>query len=87
MLHWRAREDVELAEKAKVRLVDAVRTAEAAADGAPAVAAGIAASASNLENDVPAYNVVVLRGGRTHRIAVDDQTGDTIADPRAMDSQ
>jgi uncharacterized membrane protein YkoI len=84
MLHWRARADVELAENAKVSLVDAIRTAEGEANEAPAVAAGIATSASNPTNGVAAYNVLVLRDGNTHRISVDDQTGEIIANPRAM---
>jgi uncharacterized membrane protein YkoI len=84
MLHWRARADVDLAEKAKVTLVDAITAAEDQAGGAPAVAAGIAMSASNPTNDVTAYNVLVLRDGIAHRISVDDQTGEVIANPRAM---
>lgn len=84
MLHWRGRADLKAAEQAKVSLIDAVRTAEKATDGAPAVAAGIARSASNPTSAVQAYNVLVLRGGDTHRVSVDDATNEVIADPRTL---
>jgi uncharacterized membrane protein YkoI len=84
MLHWRDRTDVKLAEEAKVSLADAIRTAEQNAEGAPAVAAGIAPTASNPTSDVQAYNVLVDRHGAVQRVAVDDETGDVIANPRAL---
>jgi uncharacterized membrane protein YkoI len=84
MLHWRSRADIVAARQASVSLDQAITTAEAQANGAPAVAAGIAASASNPTSDVKAYNVLVSRGGDVHRIAVDDQTGQVIEDPGAL---
>src|SRR6516165_9638987 len=45
MLDWQAKSSVSIGEKAKVRLADAIRTAESSKGGAPAVAAGIARSA------------------------------------------
>jgi uncharacterized membrane protein YkoI len=84
MLKWRARADVAKAKQASVPLDQAIRTAEDAAGGASAVAAGIATSASNPTSDVTAYNILVDRDGDVHRIAVDDKTNQVIADPRAL---
>lgn len=84
MLKWKARADVAAALQASVPLTDAIRTAEQANGGAPAVAAGIASSASNTTSDVQAYNVLTLRDGEVRRIAVDDKTGQVIANPRAL---
>ena len=87
MLHWRARADVKAAEQATVPLTDAIRTAEQARAGGLAVAAGIAASASNnASSDVKAYNVLVMRDGDVRRVAVDDSSGQVIADPQALAS-
>jgi hypothetical protein len=83
MLNWRQRADVKVASTAKVSLSDAIHTAEAQT-GAPAVAAGIAASASNPTSDVHAYNVAVLRQGELQRVAVDSDTGGPIANPDAL---
>jgi hypothetical protein len=84
MLHWRSRADIAASRQASVSLDQAIATAEQQANGAPAVAAGIAASASNPTSDVKAYNVLVSRDGDVHRIAVDDQTGQVISDPGAL---
>ena len=84
MLKWKARADVRQALRATVPLSDAISTAEKASDGAPAVAAGIASSASNPTSDVQAYNVLIWRSGEVHRVAVDDKSGQVIADPRAL---
>lgn len=84
MLHWRDRQNVHLARNASVSLADAVRRAEQAEGRAPAVAAGLAPSATNSDTEVKAYNVLLLRDGATRRIAIDDQTGQVIADPQAL---
>ncbi|HSZ50277.1 MAG TPA: hypothetical protein VK801_01790 [Caulobacteraceae bacterium] len=84
MLKWKARADVTQALRATVPLPDAIRAAEQASDGAPAVAAGIASSASNPTSDVQAYNVLIWRHGEVHRVAVDDKSGQVIADPSAL---
>jgi hypothetical protein len=83
-LKWKARADVGQALRATVPLSEAIRTAEYASYGAPAVAAGIASSASNPSSDVQAYNILIRRGGATHRVAVDDKTGRVIANPEAL---
>lgn len=84
LLGWRSRQDVNLAERAKYPLADAVRTAEKANGGAPAVAAGIAASASNPTSDVNAYNVLLKTGNDVKRVAVDSSTDQIIANPQAL---
>lgn len=84
MLGWRGRADVRLAKKMKVSLIEAIRTAEKQAGGRPAVAAGIAPSASNPSSRVHAYNVLLLRNGDTQRIAVDSRSGLIIANPGAL---
>jgi uncharacterized membrane protein YkoI len=84
MLKWKARADVNQAMRATVPLTQAIRTAEQASDGAPAVAAGIATSASNPTSDVQAYNVLIYRQGDVRRVSVDDKTGQIISDPRAL---
>ena len=86
-LKWKARADVGHALRATVPLPEAIRTAEDASYGAPAVAAGIASSASNTSSDVQAYNILIWRGGATHRIAVDIKTGQVIANPEALADQ
>jgi hypothetical protein len=84
MLKWQARRDVDLVEKAKVPLSTAIRTAESSMSGAPAVAAGIAQSASRPDTSVHAYNVAILEGKDLRRVAVDSDTGQTIDDPSAL---
>jgi len=84
MLKWPARTDVALLTKAKVPLVAAIRTAEASQPGGPAVAAGIARSASNPDSEIHAYNVILLRGGQLRRVAVDSDSGQMIEDPQAL---
>jgi hypothetical protein len=84
MLRWRSRKDIAVARQASVPLDQAIRTAEAADGGAPAIAAGIAASDSNTASGVKAYNVLLARGGAVRRIAVDDRSGEVIADPQAL---
>ena len=84
MLDWQGRRDVDLVSKAKVSLADAIATAEAAVPGAPAVAAGIAKSASNASSSVHAYNVAVLQDGGLRRVAVDCDSGQVIQDPQAL---
>jgi hypothetical protein len=70
---------------AKVSLADAIRTAEASEDGAPAVVAGVARSASNPTSDVHAYMVGILKNGDLQRVAVDSKTGLVIANPSMLD--
>lgn len=84
MLRWKSRADIHMDKAAKVTLVQAIRTAEMADGGAPAIAAGIAPSASNPNSDVQAYNVLVLRNGAVKRFAIDDRTGQIIANPSAL---
>ena len=84
MLKWRGKADVHFAEHAKVHLAQAIRTAEQAHNGAPAIAAGIARSASDPGSDVHAYNVLLDVDGGVQRVAVDDSTGQIIADPGAL---
>jgi hypothetical protein len=86
MLHWRDRKAAEIARQAKVPLVEAIRTAEKSADGAPALAAGVAASATNPSTDVKAYNVLVYHDGDVVRVAVDGDTDQVIANPQALAS-
>jgi uncharacterized membrane protein YkoI len=84
MLKWRGKADVHYGETAKVPLADAIRTAEQSADNSPAIAAGIARSASNPDSEGHAYNILVLRDGNVRRRAVDSDTGQVIADPGAL---
>jgi uncharacterized membrane protein YkoI len=84
MLKWRSRSDVHFAENAKVTLSAAIHAAELARNGASAVAAGIARSASNPTSDVQAYNVILDIDGSAYRVAVDDSTDEVIADPSAL---
>lgn len=84
MLNWRGKADVHFARQATVSLESAIRTAEQQHNGAPAVAAGIARSASNPESDVHAYTVLLTVGGRAKSVSVDDSTGQVIEDPRAL---
>lgn len=84
MLKWPARKDVSLVRTAKVSLPDAIRAAEAANGNAPAVAAGMAQSATDADTSVKAYNVALIKDGRLRRVAVDSETGMVIADPSVL---
>jgi uncharacterized membrane protein YkoI len=84
MLTHKSRQDLRFDRKASIPLAQAISTAEAAYGGAPAVAAGIARSASNPDSDVHAYNVLLDNGGRIQRVAVDSMTGQVISDPQAL---
>ena len=86
MLNWRGKADVHFAQTAQVSLSTAIQTAEQSQPGAPAMAAGIARSASNPESEVHAYNVLLNRGGSVKRVAIDSATGQVIADPSALSS-
>jgi uncharacterized membrane protein YkoI len=86
MLNWQGKADVHFALQGQVSLSTAVQTAEQSQPGAPAMAAGIARSASNPESDVHAYNVLLNRGGRVKRVAIDSATGEVISDPSALSS-
>jgi hypothetical protein len=85
MLNWQGKADVSAAKQASVSLSTAVSTAEQQKNGSPAVAAGIARSASNPESDVHAYTVLVVEGGvRVKSVSVDSSTGQVIADASAL---
>ncbi len=84
MLNWNQRAQLKFDRKTKISLAQAIRTAEGANNNAPAIAAGIARSASNPDSDVHAYNVILDDGGHTMRVAVDGTTGQIISDPSAL---
>jgi uncharacterized membrane protein YkoI len=84
MLNWQGKADVHFARTASVSLEKAILTAEQAHNGAPAVAAGIARSASNPDSDVHAYTVLLNLDGRAKSVSVDDSTGQVIEDPGAL---
>jgi len=84
MLNWRGKSDVHFAQTASVSLSAAIKTAEDSQNGSPAMAAGIARSASNPESDVHAYNVLLNRAGNLKRVSVDSSTGQVISDPSAL---
>jgi hypothetical protein len=85
MLKWQQRAEVKAALDAKVSLSDAIRAAQRSA-GAPAIAAGIARSASNPDGSVHAYNVLLLlAGGSVGRLAIDSTNGELLADPQALE--
>ncbi len=86
MLNWSGKSDVHFALQAPVSLSTAIQTAEQSQPGAPAMAAGIARSASNPESEVHAYNVLLNRDGSVKRVAIDSATGEVIADPSALSS-
>jgi uncharacterized membrane protein YkoI len=86
MLNWRGKSDVHFAQQAQVPLSAAIQTAEQSQPGAPAMAAGIARSASNPDSEVHAYNVLLNRAGSVKRIAVDSATGQVISDPGSLSS-
>lgn len=77
MLKWQQKTEVQLATAAPVPLSKAIQTAEAA-QGAPAIAAGMARSAAT--SDVHAYNIMLDDKGSLKRMAVDSSTGEIIAD-------
>ncbi len=83
-LNWEKRDLLKVDRHALVPLAQAIRTAEGADGGAPAVAAGIARSAENPLSEVHAYNVLLDVGGTVKRVAVDSKTGEVIADPQAL---
>jgi len=83
MLNWRGKAEVHFAKQASVSLSQAIRTAEQASY-APAVAAGIARSASNPESDVKAYTVLLDVRGDVRSVSIDVTTGEVIADPSAL---
>jgi uncharacterized membrane protein YkoI len=84
MLSDKSKLDLRLDRKATIPLAQAISTAEAANGGAPAVAAGIARSASNPDSEVHAYNVLLDNGGRVQRVAIDSMSGQVISDPQAL---
>jgi uncharacterized membrane protein YkoI len=86
MLNWRQKSDAHIALQSRVSLPTAIQTAQQSQPGAPAVAAGIARSASNPDSDVHAYNVLLNRGGNVKRVAIDSATGQVISDPSALSS-
>jgi uncharacterized membrane protein YkoI len=86
MLSWRGRRNVQLVNEATVPLADAIRTAQASENNAPAVAAGISHGAASPATRVHAYNVAVLRNGRQRRVAVNSQSGAVISNPTALPS-
>lgn len=87
MVGWQSRANIRFDRNAKVSLADAIRTAERANGGEPAIAAGIATSSGEPYNHVPAYNVLLKTGDMTtKRVAVDASTGEIIVDPQALSS-
>jgi uncharacterized membrane protein YkoI len=84
MLGWRSQGNARLVRDATVPLADAIRTAQASMNGAPAVAAGISHGASNPTTMVHAYNVAILRKGAQRRVAVNSQTGNVISNPETL---
>jgi uncharacterized membrane protein YkoI len=87
MLGWQSRANIRFDRRAKISLADAIRTAERANGGAPAVAAGIATNAGSAFNDVHAFNVLLKNGDMTtKRVAVDASNGEIIVDPQALSS-
>lgn len=84
MLGWEQRADVRSLDKATVPLNQAVATAEKFGVGS-AVNAGLAKPLT-AENDVLAYNIEIVRGGRPIRVAVDATTNQVIANPDMLDT-
>jgi len=77
MLKYQQRAELRQQATATVSLEQAIHTAERA-QGAPAVAAGIARMPATSE--VHAYNIMLDSAGALRRIAVDSSTGEVIAD-------
>jgi hypothetical protein len=84
MLDWRGQGNINLVRGARVRLADAIRTAEASMNGAPAVAAGILHGASDRNTAIHAYNIAVIKYGVQHRLAVNSDSGALITNPEAL---
>jgi len=84
MLSWRGKADVRAAKQATVSLSNGIRTAEQSQNGAPAMAGGIARSASNPESDVHAYTVLLNVGGSVQSVSVDSSSGQVISDPSTL---
>jgi uncharacterized membrane protein YkoI len=84
-LKWQQSTDVQLAESARKSLSQAITAAEIS-EIAPAIAAGVARSASSPTRNVHAYNVLVDDGGSVKRVAVDSSTGEIINDPEALET-
>jgi len=82
MLNWKLTEYVSSIEKATVPLAKAITKAEAMA-GAPAIGAGLAKPLSGA-NQVLAYNIELLKGGKRRLIAIDATSGAKIANPEAL---
>jgi uncharacterized membrane protein YkoI len=82
MLNWKLTEYVSSIEKATVPLAKAITKAEAMV-GAPAIGAGLAKPLSGA-NQVLAYNVELLKGGKRRLIAIDATSGAKIANPEAL---
>ncbi len=85
MLSWRNQRRAAVLTAAKVSLADAIRTAEASYEGAPAVVAGIARSAGKPTSDTHAYMVGLLKRGRLIRVAVNTETGRRIVNPELLE--
>lgn len=62
----------------------AILTAEKAGNGAAALAAGIARSASNPDSEVQAYTVLLDARGKVRSVSIDIANGEVIADPSAL---
>jgi uncharacterized membrane protein YkoI len=84
-MKWQQRTDVQLAEHASIPLPQAVTTAEKSKN-APAIAAGIARSASSSVGSVHAYNILLADAGSVKRVAVDSSTGQIIEDPAQLEA-
>jgi hypothetical protein len=84
MLDWRGQRNMTLVQNAKVPLADAIRTASGSMRGAPAAAAGISHGAANANTRVHAYNIALVQNGALHRVAVNSDTGNVIANPTAL---
>jgi uncharacterized membrane protein YkoI len=82
MLNMRTKDYIKDAQNARVDLSQAIATAEKGYDNMPAVAAGIAMTASTSE--VHAYNVLLDERTGTKRVAVDANDDQIIADPQAL---
>jgi uncharacterized membrane protein YkoI len=84
MLDWRGQRNMAIVQNAKVPLADAIRTASGSMRGAPAAAAGISHGASSASTRVHAYNIALVQNGALHRVAVNSDTGNVIANPTAL---
>jgi hypothetical protein len=82
MANYTLKADVRSLQKTKLRLADAVRTAEQITNS-PAVDAAIARPLSG-GGPVVAYDVEVIRDNRPERVVIDANTGRRIADPQPL---